>query len=112
MGTRINVIIGTPYHHPSCILYSNSSHEDVDAETIVRRVVKEVDDPGLAGTHGLTEVAERLLQLRYMTDGGGNKRGDRVFTLDSVPFDQEFILYVKFDFNKEALVVTKDTGVK
>lgn len=107
MGTRINVIIGKPYH-TSCILYSNSSHEDVDAEKIVRHIVESIDDPGLGGTSGLTEVAERLLQLRYMTNGGGNRRGDRIFTLDTEPFNHEFVLYVKFDWNTKTLIVIKD----
>lgn len=87
MGIRINYqIMSEDRRRPVCILYSNCSHPTMDAEREFKRIFTEVIGP--------TALVEVMLELRYPSDGGNHRTGERVFTIDTEPFDQEKVYRV------------------
>jgi len=76
MGTRIVYQVRDYEHNIIATLFSNSSHTTQFAE--------EVLDAALASPdcrYGPTALVEKLLTLRYATEEGNHRVGDRIFYL-------------------------------
>ena len=92
MGTRINYLVKAS-KSDECIcasLYSNSSHNEVDAEQIFRELAE--------GSIGPNGFVPSLLDCKYPSNNGTNKEGDSVFTFDSTCGDKEKIILVHWDY--------------
>lgn len=85
MGTRINIVISED-DRVSAVLFSNSSHSEVDAEQILRNHA--------AAACGPTELVSWLLAMTYPCDEGRHLKGERIFWLDTNPGDHEKVLKV------------------
>ncbi len=86
MGTRINFYFKNGNSDDKecqvcTILYSNNSHPDIDAIKCVKELLTEVT--------GSTEIVRRLLNMRYLTDGGNHTKDDYIFSVNYYPLDRE-----------------------
>ena len=93
MGTRINYLIKAT-ESDECIcasLYSNSSHNDVDAEQWFRELAE--------GSLHPNGFIPDLMACKYPSDKGANRAGEPVFTFDSTCGDKEKIILVYWDYD-------------
>ncbi len=76
MGTRTVFQVKDSERNLIANLFANSSHTTQFAESVFESVIK--DSVYRAGPNALVE---RLLSLRYQTNEGAHKQGDRIFWL-------------------------------
>jgi len=84
MGKRVNYEIAGEDGAVGIVLYSNSSHPDIDAEALFAEY--------LAETTPLSKGVRSLLGLEYPSTEGNNREGAPIFTIDLEPGDREYVL--------------------
>ena len=79
MGTRVVYTIMTAgLSYPAVTLFANWSHPEIDVDEVFKGAID--------NAQGATDLAERLLSMRYETAGGNHRAGDRVFAIVEGPF--------------------------
>lgn len=86
MGQRVNIIIGDR-GAVGAVLFSNSSHDLVCAEKILRDAVQ-------ASNTCPSDLVRYLLGITYPTSCGNHRAGDHVFSIDLSPGDHEKVFRV------------------
>lgn len=91
MGKRLNYVINGIGDHtsPCAVLFSNSHHSSEDPQVIFEAAARESNGP--------TSLVEKLLSMRYASDDGEHRKGDRMFWLDADQGDREAVSYATFD---------------